>query len=424
MQSTRQPELTDVAIVGAGPTGLVAAVRLAQLGISYILLDARPGPTLTSNAALVHASTIELLAELEVGDRLVDRGQVMRRIVMVDRGRPLISIQLDDLPSSYPFALGVPQSTTEELLARRLDALGGSVRREWCVEALAQSRDEVAVTGFDHSGPEPVPFELRARFVIGADGSHSVVRSAIGLDFPGDTSAATFVLADIALDAPSAADDEATINLSPQGVTVLGRLPGGNQRMVATVEDGDERLVVDSTFVEKMLRERGIKATPLAEPAWSSQFRIHHRVADRFRVDRVLLAGDAAHIHSPAAGQGMNTGIADGFDLATTLAAVLRGESDDAFLDHYAVRRRKAALEVLRFTDRVTRVATLRSPVARRMRRLLARTVGRNARVKRRVAMWVTGLQRSPIRASPRDGSGAAARAESSRRSDHQHQGR
>ena len=135
----------------------------------------------------MHASTIELLAELEVGDRLVDRGQVMRRIVMVDRGRPLISIQLDDLPSSYPFALGVPQSTTEELLARRLDALGGSVRREWCVEALAQSRDEVAVTGFDHSGPEPVPFELRARFVIGADGSHSVVRSAIGLDFPGDT---------------------------------------------------------------------------------------------------------------------------------------------------------------------------------------------------------------------------------------------
>ena len=120
MNSTPQPERTDVVIVGAGPTGLVAAVRLAQLGISHVLLDARPGPTLTSNAALVHASTIELLAELDLGDRLVDRGQVMRRIVMVDRGRPLISIQLDDLPSTYPFALGVPQSTTEELLTQRL----------------------------------------------------------------------------------------------------------------------------------------------------------------------------------------------------------------------------------------------------------------------------------------------------------------
>ena len=408
MKSTPQPERTDVVIVGAGPTGLVAAVRLAQLGISHVLLDARPGPTLTSNAALVHASTIELLAELDLGDRLIDRGQVMRRIVMVDRGRPLISIQLDDLPSTYPFALGVPQSTTEELLEQRLGELGGSVRRDRRVEALAQGPDDVAVTGFDHSGPEPVPFELQARFVIGADGSRSVVRSAIGMDFPGDTYAAKFVLADIALDVPSAADDQATINLSPRGVTVLGRLPGGNQRLVATVEDGDdEQLVVDRAFVEEMLQERGISATPLAEPAWSSQFRIHHRVADRFRVDRVFLAGDAAHIHSPAAGQGMNTGIADAFDIATKLAAVLRGESDEATLDLYDQRRRAAALEVLKFTDRITRVATLRSPVARGMRRLLARTVGRSARVKRHVAMWVTGLERSPLRVDQHDGSTA-----------------
>ncbi len=409
MKSTPQPEHTDVVVVGAGPTGLVAAVRLAQLGISHVLLDARPGPTLTSNAALVHASTIELLAELDLGDRLVERGQVMRRIVMVDRGRPLISIQLDDLPSTYPFALGIPQSTTEELLAQRLRELGGSVRRERRVEALDQGRDEVTVTGFDHSGPEPVPFELRARFVIGADGSRSVVRSAIGMEFPGDTYAAKFVLADIALEVPSAADDQATINLSPRGVTVLGRLPGGNQRMVATVEDGsDEELVVDRAFVEDLLQERGISATPLAEPAWSSQFRIHHRVADRFRVDRVFLAGDAAHIHSPAAGQGMNTGIADGFDIATKLAAVLRCESDESTLDLYDQRRRAAALEVLKFTDRITRVATLRSPIARGMRRLLARTVGRSTRIKRHVAMWVTGLERSPLRVDQPDGSTAA----------------
>lgn len=328
----------------------------------------------------------------------------MRRIVMVDRGRPLITIQLDDLPSTYPFALGVPQSTTEELLAERLDELGGTVRRNWRVEALAQDPDGVAITGFDHNGPA-VPFELRARFLIGADGSRSIVRSAIGMDFPGDTYAARFVLADIALDVPSAADDQATINLSPRGVTVLGRLPGGNQRLVATVEDTeDEQLVIDRAFVEEMLQQRGIGATPLAEPAWSSQFRIHHRVADRFRVDRVFLAGDAAHIHSPAAGQGTNTGIADAFDIASKLAAVLRGESDETALDLYDQRRRAAALEVLKFTDRITRVATLRSPIARGMRRLLARTVGRSARVKRHVAMWVTGLERSPLRVNQHDG--------------------
>ena len=405
MKSTPQPEHTDVAIVGAGPTGLVAAIRLAQLGIPHMLLDARPGPTLTSNAALVHASTIELLAELDLGDRLVERGQLMRRIVMVDRGRTLISIPLDDLPSAYPFALGVPQSTTEELLADRLGELGGSIRRNWRVEDLAQGPDEVTITGFNHSGPESTPFELRARFVIGADGSRSVVRSAIGMDFPGEAYAARFVLADIEIDIPSAAHDQATINLSPRGVTVVGRLPGGNQRLVATVEDsGDEELVVDRAFIEDMLHKRGISATPLAEPAWSSQFRIHHRVADRFRVDHAFLAGDAAHIHSPAAGQGMNTGIADAFDLATTLSAVLRGESDETALDLYDQRRRAAALEVLKFTDRITRIATLRSPIARGMRRVLARTVGRSARIKRRVAMWVTGLERSPLRVKQHDG--------------------
>jgi 2-polyprenyl-6-methoxyphenol hydroxylase-like FAD-dependent oxidoreductase len=393
-------EHTGVVIVGAGPTGLTAAVRLAQLGIPYVLLDASAGPTATSNAALVHASTLELLAELGAGDALVAAGRRLHRIVMVDRGRPLLRVQLTDLPSRYPFALGVPQSTTEEVLVRRLTALSGSVRRRHRVRFVRAQGDEVTVIGTDESSGRPVPFEIRAGYLIGADGSHSAVRAAIGLDFPGETYPSQFLLADIALSGGAHAPDEATINMSAHGVTVIAQLPSGNFRVIATVDAAvDLPARPDRAFVDALLRDRGIPARPTAEPVWSSVFRVHHRVAERFRVGRVFLAGDAAHIHSPAAGQGMNTGIADAFDLATRLGAVLTGQADGSTLDAYERQRRAVALEVLRFTDRLTRMAMMRNPVARSARRVAAGTVGRLAPVQHRLAMWVTGLQRSPLRA-------------------------
>jgi 2-polyprenyl-6-methoxyphenol hydroxylase-like FAD-dependent oxidoreductase len=188
--------------------------------------------------------------------------------------------------------------------------------------------------------------------------------------------------------------------LSPQGVAVLGRLPSGNHRIIATVDaDADVPEAPDRAYVDALLGGRGVAARTAAEPVWSSRFRIHHRVADRFRVGAVFLAGDAAHIHSPAAGQGMNTGIADAYDLATRLAAVVAGAAPESTLDAYAERRRAAALEVLRFTDRMTKVAMLRNPVARLARLAVARTVGRLGPVQRRIALWVTGLERSPLRA-------------------------
>ena len=401
-----QREETDVVIVGAGPTGLTAAVRLAQLGVPHVLLDGAAEPSQTSKAALVHAATLELLAEVGVGDDLVAAGRVMRRIVMVDRGRPLVRVELGHLPTRYPFALGVPQSTTEALLLQRLHDLGGAVRRLHRVDVVhphpmgnvvAGNVVTGAATG---PGGSSVPFELRARYVLGADGSHSAVRSAIGLEFPGETYPAQFVLADVelAFTGPTA-DDEATINLSAHGVTVLGRLPSGNHRIVATVDPGaDVPEAPDRAFVDALLADRGVPARSASEPVWSSRFRVHHRVADRFRVGGVFLAGDAAHVHSPAAGQGMNTGIADAFDLSTRLAAVLAGRAGDETLDDYERGRRAAALEVLRFTDRMTRMAMLRSPVARAGRRTLAGSVGRLGPVQRRLAMWVTGLERSPLR--------------------------
>jgi 2-polyprenyl-6-methoxyphenol hydroxylase-like FAD-dependent oxidoreductase len=259
--------------------------------------------------------------------------------------------------------------------------------------------DAVTVTGTAGSPGEPAPFAIRARYLVGADGSHSTVRTALGLDFPGQTYPSQFVLADVALTGARQADDEATINMSAHGVTVIAQLPSGNHRIVATVDAGvkvPDR--PDSRFVDGLLGDRGITARSAVEPVWSSAFRVHHRVAARFRIGRVFLAGDAAHIHSPAAGQGMNTGIADAYDVATRLAAVLTGQAEESSLDAYDRGRRAVALEVLTFTDRLTRVAMMRHPVARLARRAGTGTVGRLRPVQRRLAMWVTGLQRSPLR--------------------------
>jgi 2-polyprenyl-6-methoxyphenol hydroxylase-like FAD-dependent oxidoreductase len=400
--SVSTPHRTDVVIVGAGPTGLVAAARLAEFGVAHVVLDSSSAPTQTSNAALVHASTVEILAELGVGDELVEGGQKVHRIVLVDRGRQLARMDLGNLPSRFPFALGVPQSTTEALLLQRLADLGGSVHRDHRVTTVREEGGRHVVAGTSGSAEDPAPFEISARYVIGADGAHSAVRSAIGAGFPGETYPSQFVLADVVLATAPGPDDEATINMSSRGVTVIGRLPGGDHRIVASVDPGvNVPEVPDRRFLDTLLRNREVPALLAGEPAWASRFRVHHRVADRFRVGGVFLSGDAAHVHSPAAGQGMNTGVADAYDLATRLALVLTGQSEESVLDGYEQPRRAAASEVLRFTDRMTRLALLSNPAARTGRRLAAGTLLRLRPVQRRISMWVSGLARSPLRCAP-----------------------
>jgi len=292
----------------------------------------------------------------------------------------------------------VPQSTTERVLLARLAALGGGVRRGHRAESVTPVPGGYLVAGTAPAGSGAARFEISARYVVGCDGAHSTVRAAAGLDFPGDTYPSQFVLADAPLRAAPFPDDEARIFTSPQGVTVAGRLPSGNHRIVATVDAG---LAVPDppgrAFIDAILRERGVGELA-ADPVWSSRFRVAHGVADRFRADGVFLCGDAAHVHSPAAGQGMNTGIADAYDLATRLAAVLAGQADPAMLDGYERDRRPAALEVVTFTDRMTKVAMVRSPLARPLRDAALAAASRIPAIRNLITRWVSGLERSPLR--------------------------
>ena len=396
----------SVVIVGAGPTGLTAAVRLAQLGIDALVVDRSAAPTATSKAALVHAATLELLEQLGVAQAAVGAGVPMRRLAVMDRGRPLMSVDFSQLETTFPFALGLPQSATEGLLLRRLEELGCSVLRPVVIESVTAEGDGYLVRGTELTTQDGTvrAINVHARFVIGADGSHSLVREATGIPFHGSSYPEQFVLADVALARADARTqqqgEQATIYLSPAGVTVIGSLPGGTHRVIATgLEDSQATQDPSRDLLDELFQARGIPVRTTADPLWSSRFRVHHRIAGTFRTGGIFLAGDAAHVHSPAAGQGMNTGIADAFDLATRMSAVLTGEADDAVLEGYVTARRAAALEVLTFTDRMTRVALVHHRVPRAARWLAAHSVGRSPFVQRRLAMWMTGLRRSPLRA-------------------------
>ncbi len=339
------PAHTQVAIVGAGPTGLALAVTLASAGIDFVIVDRLAEGANTSRAAVVHARTLEVLDDLGAAQALIDRGVRVDRFTVRDGTRRLLTVPFDGLPTRYPYTLMVPQCDTEAVLLARLRALGRDVHRPCQVDSVAQDPDGVTLT---MSTGET----LRAGYAVGADGMHSAVRRAAGIGFTGSAYEESFVLADVTMDwAPG--PHEVSLTFGPDGLTVIAPLPGGHYRIVATADQAPP--TPDLPFVQRLLDDRTPGQATITGLAWSSRFR-----ADHYRAGRLLLAGDAAHVHSPAGGQGMNTGIQDGHALGRALAT---GQ-----LDGYETRRRPVAQRVVAFADRMTRIATTRNPAARHAR--------------------------------------------------------
>ncbi|MFG1702754.1 FAD-dependent oxidoreductase [Nonomuraea sp. M3C6] len=375
---------TEVLVVGAGPAGLTAAVVLTQLGHDVVIVDGQAEGANTSRAAVVHSRTVELLEPYGVSEALTARGVHTPRFTIRDRDRLLVRVPFDGLPTRYPYTLMVSQADTEAFLLARLQELGAKVLRPALVTAVEQDASGVTATLDDGRS-------LRAAYLVGADGMHSVVREQAGIGFGGGTYAESFTLADVRLSG-GVPLDEVILYFSPDGLVVLAPLPDGLYRIVATVDEAPHD--PDVAFVQRLLDTRGPQAVPavVKEVVWGSRFRVHHRIADTYRKGRVLLAGDAAHVHSPAGGQGMNLGIEDAVLLGETLAKVL-GDASPDLLDTYAAGRRPVAEKVVGLASRLTALATARAAL-RPLRNLALELAGRLPAVRRRLAWQLSGLDR------------------------------
>lgn len=380
------PVSVDVLIVGAGPSGLTLACELARRGVPHLIIDRQAEGDNTSRACVIHARTLEVLEPLGIVPELLARGIEVPIFRVRDRDRVLITVDFGDLPSRYAYTLMLPQSDTEAVLLATLRQHGATVRRpheliktEWDAGgATATIRDAVG----DHV--------VRARYLIGCDGMRSRVRELAEIAFDGGSYAEAFVLGDIHMDWPLGRD-EVTLFYSSAGMMVVAPIPDGRFRVVASVENAPVAPTADD--IQNLLDARGT-AEPRArvrDVVWSSRFHIQHRVAREFHKGPIVLVGDAAHVHSPAGGQGMNTGIQDAMSLGGALATSLFAETDDA-LEIWAERRRRTASNVVALTDRMTRIATIENRAGQVLRNAAVQIMGHFPAARHAVAMRLSEL--------------------------------
>lgn len=372
MQALKQASKTDteILIAGAGPSGLALAAELMRCGVASEIIDRQPAGANTSRACVVHARTLEVLEPLGVTQGLLAQGVKVPIFRVRDRDRSLITIDFSEIPSPYPFTLMIPQNQVERSLLNHLQELGGDVVRPCELVRLqaSASHTEVQVRSDDALRT------IKARWLIGCDGMHSMVREQSGVPFAGGEYEQDFVLADVHMDWPLSRD-EVTLFYSPDGLVVVAPLPENRFRIVATVDGAPE--LPSTAYMQSLLDRRGPTTNPgrIHDTVWSSRFHIHHRVAKSPRNGRILLCGDAAHVHSPAGGQGMNIGIQDGISLAGVLAETLE-DGDGARLDAWAADRHRVARDVVTMTDRMTRLATMKSTTGQTLRNMAVAFVG------------------------------------------------
>jgi 2-polyprenyl-6-methoxyphenol hydroxylase-like FAD-dependent oxidoreductase len=372
----------DVIIVGAGPVGLALGAQLTQAGFRATVIDDQAAGANTSRAAVVHARTLEVLTPLSVTNEMVAAGIKVPLFTVRDRDEILMAVDFSHLETHFPYALMLSQAKTEQILLDRLLQLGGKILRPQKVVAISQ--DEHGVTATMASGTK-----LRAQLLVGADGMHSTVRQKAGISFVGGSYKESFSLADVMMsgDVP---DREVILYFSPDGLVVVAPLPDGSHRIVASVNNAPE--TPDVPYIQHLLDTRGPrrKRVKVDRVIWGSRFHVHHRVATHYRSGRVFLAGDAAHVHSPAGGQGMNTGIQDAIALGQTITAAMASVNLSR-LDDYENERRPIALRVVALTDRLTRIATT-PKLIRPLRNALLHAVANIPTMRSRLAVRLAGL--------------------------------
>lgn len=384
---------TEVLIVGAGPVGLALRLELERLGIVTVQVDQHATGLNTSRAAVIHARTLEVLEPCGVVPALLSKGIEVPDFRIREGERVLLHIGFSDLPSRYRYALMCPQSETEAILHSRLAAFGARIERP--AQFVSATEAPVGLIA-ELSLPGAETRQLFTQWIVGCDGAHSTVREQAGIAFAGDDYEEQFMLADVRMDWPLSRH-EVSLFLAPDGLMVVVPLPEENGasrdrfRIVATVPSASAAPAIEDILT--LLRERGPReqALQVRELVWSSRFHLQHRIAAQVLKNRTLLCGDAAHVHSPAGGQGMNIGIQDAVALAAPLAHAVRHGGMEG-LAEWAAQRHKVASEVVRMTDAMTRAATLSSPLARALRDAALGLVGNIPFIQRKLAARLAEL--------------------------------
>ncbi len=366
---------TEVLIVGAGPTGLVLALWLAKLGVKLRIIDKTAGPGTTSRALAVQARTLELYQQLDLADAVVARGHKVPAVNLWVKGEAAARLEFENVGAGltpYPFLHIFPQDEHERLLIERLESFGVAVERRTELLGFTERDGGIIARLRGSDGQEE---DCEARYVAGCDGARSLVRESLRTGFPGGTYRQLFYVADVEAAGP-AADGELHIDLDEADFLAVFPLAGqGRARLIGTVRD--ERAEHPESLKFDDVSSRAIQhlKVEIRKVNWFSTYHVHHRVTQHFRQGRAFLAGDAAHIHSPAGGQGMNTGIGDAINLAWKLATVVRGEAPDALLDSYESERIGFARRLVATTDRIFTFATAEGRIADILRTRIAPVV-------------------------------------------------
>jgi 2-polyprenyl-6-methoxyphenol hydroxylase-like FAD-dependent oxidoreductase len=397
---------TEVLVVGAGPVGLTMACELLRHGVSCRIIDKNQSATHESRALAIQARTLEVFKDIEIIDEVLLRGKITHGINAYTNKRHIahIEFKLDNTDTPYPFLVILPQSDTEEILNNLLIKRGLKVERQ--VELKTFSQDERGVTAIlvDGQGQEQT---VDSHWLIGCDGAHSTVRHALNLPFPGSEYPEEFLLADVQLDWKFP-DDEAHIFLTPEHTLAAFPCPtSGFWRVINTknTEESDNKKYIIEQIQDK-IQAQGVEDVVVSNPIWTSVFRVHRRIASQFRVGRCFLCGDAAHIHSPAGGQGMNIGIQDAHNLAWKLSLAIAQPAQDLLLDSYQAERYPVAAAVLSGSDLFTKAMTLGNPLSQHLRNQLLSFLTRFDWVQKHISKTLSELgfnyRKSPIVAEDR----------------------
>lgn len=365
----------SVLIVGAGPTGLMMGVQLARRGIACRVIDKNKDRAQESRALVLHARSLEIMQSLGLADQFLAAGLQAVDLTILVEGKTRAQMRIGDiglLGTPFPFILFLSQAKTEELLARELNRLGVQIER--CTELVEFTPSATGVT-CSVRGPDGSLESKKYSYLVGCDGAHSAVRHGLDLEFPGGSYDQTFVLADVEI---SGIEDLTGLKmfLHRRGLLAIFPLGHGIQRIIATctpaLMSSSQLDNITLERVEHLASHLSQRELRLSRPQWLANFHLHHRGVHQFRVGRVFIAGDAAHIHSPAGGQGMNTGLQDATNLAWKLALVLKKQGGEALLESYSAERFPVSQRLLKTTDRIFRAAASGADWAINIRNLLA----------------------------------------------------